>query len=144
MLNHFLCDMYQNYIYPFPLLLLAVLLLSSGICLAQQTTFSINNEKVNQRSGISLKAYQQLDEVFLKLESAGNSQLSDFQEVKIFRARGSRPLQELTYNQAGEKFNITKLLRHAEAGDRLVIELIGRKADEPGEKPGQIVVLALH
>lgn len=136
--------MYKKSFLPFPLLLLAVLLLSSRICLAQQPTFSINNVEVNQRSGISLKDYQLLDEVLLKLEREGNSQLPAFEVVRIFRARGSRPLQELTYRQPGENFNITKLLQHAEAGDRLVIELMSSKSPDPGLKTSQIVVLALN
>lgn len=136
--------MYKKTFHYIPLLLLALLLFSSSVCFAQgQTTLSLNDEKVNLRSGISFKEFQDLNKVSLKLENVDHEQLNAFAEVRIFLARGSRPLQMQKYMQPEGELIVTELLRNAQAGDRLVIEFFGDNTSDT-ETSGQIVTLALN
>lgn len=137
--------MYKKTFHYIPLLLLALLLLGSSVSFAQgQTTLSLNDEKVNLRSGISLKEIQDLNKVSLKLENVDHDQVNAFEKVRIFLARGSRPLQMQKYMQPEGELIVTELLRQAKAGDRLVIEIFGDNTSDPETKSSQIVTLALN
>lgn len=137
--------MYQVKNFSLSFLLLGFCLLSSNVCLAQEPlSFSVNETEVNLRTGIALADYQQLDKVSLKVKGAQEEQEAVFEEIRVFRARGARPLQQLTYLQPGEGLDITALLRQAEKGDRLVIELISSAAADDETRQSQVVNLNLY
>lgn len=105
----------------------------------QQLTYLLNQEAVNQRTGVELAKYQQQERVLLGLDK--HEGLVDYDSLVVYLARGNRPLvrkvMDLSQHQ---QMDISQVLKIANAGDRLVVELL-RKEEETDES---IAVIFLY
>ena len=112
-------------------LLLACFIFLAGYAATAQTspTYFLNEQQINERSGVSLNELQQQESVALSIEE-GTAQ-ANYAKLVLYLARGNRPLvQQILNLDKGNGMEIGEILKIAMAGDRLVLELIPNKQGE--------------